>query len=141
MRLHDPAALSRARSLAVPVASCAAAGIGTGHLTDGLSRDDLLVLLGILAEAADPVAVRDLVRDPAGRRRDPEVRARMLRAAHAQAEACRKSRPTCPAAPGGPGTGILAEPQTCPTRCGSREGGTGEAGGGRADGLGAGAGT
>ena len=58
---------ARALDLAVPVASCAAAGIGTGHLTDGASRDELLALVEILAVAADPVAVRDLVRDPGSR--------------------------------------------------------------------------
>jgi hypothetical protein len=54
---------SRARDLAIPVASCAAAGIGTGHLTDGLSRDELTELVAVLAVAAshDPVRLRAVV--------------------------------------------------------------------------------
>ena len=89
---------SRARDLAVPVASCAAAGIGTAHLLAPLSRAELAALVDVLALAASPVAVRDLVRTPEGRRpRDPEGRERLIKAAHTQAEACRKAdRPVPP---------------------------------------------
>jgi hypothetical protein len=86
--LYGAAALARARSLAIPVASCVAAGIGTGHLTDDLSRDELLALVAVLAEAADPVAVRDSAQ---GRHPVTEERAALLRAARAQGEACRKA--------------------------------------------------
>ena len=98
MTPKPPNARSRALDLAVPVASCVAAGIGTAHLLAPLSREELAALVDVLALAASPVAVRDLVRNPEGwRRRDPEARVRMTRAAHAQAEACRKDgRPVPP---------------------------------------------
>jgi hypothetical protein len=54
---------SRALDLAIPVASCAGAGVGTGHLLAGLSRDELAALVDVLALAAssDPVRLRAVV--------------------------------------------------------------------------------
>ena len=54
---------ARALDLAIPVASCAAAGFGTGHLTDTLTRDELTALLEIFAvvAAGDPVRLRTVV--------------------------------------------------------------------------------
>ena len=59
---------ARARDLAIPVASCMAAGVGTGHLLDGLSRDELAALVNLLALAAstDPVRLRAVVREGTG---------------------------------------------------------------------------
>ena len=89
---------ARALDLAIPIASCASAGVGSAHLTADLSRDELAALVDVLAAAASPVAVRDYVRDPGSRgHRDAEGRARLTKAAHTQAEACRKAgRPVPP---------------------------------------------
>ena len=59
---------SRARDLAIPVASCAAAGVGTGHLLDGLTRDELTALVNLLAltASADPVHCGLLSREGTG---------------------------------------------------------------------------
>ena len=58
-----PNARSRALDLAIPIASCAGAGISTGHLTADLSREELAALVDLLALAAsgDPVRLRALV--------------------------------------------------------------------------------
>ena len=78
-----PNARARALDLAVPVASCAAAGVSAGHLLDGLSRDELTALVSVLAAAVDPVRLRDAIRH-AGRGVMPaEARTEVLRRAHA----------------------------------------------------------
>ena len=83
----------RALDLAVPVASCAAAGVSAGHLLDGLSRDELAALVDVLALAAssDPVRLRAVVAagggiTPAGV--SGEV---LLRRGHAEAVRLRKA--------------------------------------------------
>ena len=55
---------ARALDLAVPVASCAAAGVRLGHLLADASRDELLALVGVLAAAVDPVRLRTVIRHP-----------------------------------------------------------------------------
>lgn len=52
------ALIARAKRLAVPVASRVAARIHPGHLIGDLSREELLALVVVLAEAADPVTLR-----------------------------------------------------------------------------------
>jgi hypothetical protein len=78
---------ARARDLAIPVTSCAAAGVGTGHLLDGLTRDELTALVNLLALAAsaDPVRVRVVV--AAGDGVTPVLVSRevLLRRGHAEA--------------------------------------------------------
>ena len=78
---------ARARDLAIPVASCMAAGVGTGHLLDGLTRDELAALVNLLALAAstDPVRLRAVV--TAGDGITPAMISRevLLRKAHAEA--------------------------------------------------------
>jgi len=74
---------ARALDLAVPVASCAAAGVGFGHLLDGASRDELLALVAVLAAAVDPVRLRAVVRHPGQPVMTSEARTEALRRAHA----------------------------------------------------------
>jgi len=73
---------ARALDLAIPVASCAAAGVGVGHLLDEASGDELRALVSVLAAAADPVRLRAAVRHP-GQVMLPEARTETLRRAHA----------------------------------------------------------
>jgi hypothetical protein len=58
-----PSPRSRALDLAIPVASCAGAGVGTGHLLASLSREELEALVDVLALAASysPVRLRALI--------------------------------------------------------------------------------
>ena len=74
---------ARALDLAIPVASCAAAGIRATHLLADASRDELLALVGILAAAADPVRLRTAIRHPGEAAMSPEARTETLRRAHA----------------------------------------------------------
>jgi hypothetical protein len=55
------ALIARAKRAAVPVASCVAASISPAHIVGGMSRDELLALVVVLAEAADPVRLRTVV--------------------------------------------------------------------------------
>lgn len=52
---------TRARSIAIPVAACAAASIPPAHLLAGCTREDIVALVTILGKAADPVQVRAIV--------------------------------------------------------------------------------
>ena len=83
---------SRALDLAIPIASCAGAGISTAHLTEGLSRDELAALADLLALAAsgDPVRLRALV--AAGDGMTPAMISRevLLRKAHTAANRLRR---------------------------------------------------
>jgi hypothetical protein len=87
MTQKPPNARTRALDLAIPVASCMAAGVGTGHLLDGLTRDELAALVNLLALAAstDPVRLRAVV--SAGDGITPAMISRevLLRRAHAEA--------------------------------------------------------
>ena len=74
---------ARALDLAVPVASCAAAGAGFGHLLDGASPDELRALVGVLAAAVDPVRLRHVIRHPGEAVLPAEARMEALRRAHA----------------------------------------------------------
>ena len=89
---------ARARDLAIPVASCMAAGVGTGHLLDGLTRDELAALVNLLAFAAstDPVRLRAVV--TAGDGMTPAMISRevLLRRAHAEAVRLRKAKREVP---------------------------------------------
>ena len=78
-----PAPWSRALDLAIPVASCAAAGVGIGHLLDDVSPGELLALVSILAAAVDPVRLRAVIRHPGETVMPPEARTEVLRRAHA----------------------------------------------------------
>ena len=78
-----PNARARALDLAIPVASCAAAGAGSGHLLDGATPDELRALVGVLAAAVDPVRLRHVTRHPGEPVLAPEARTEALRRAHA----------------------------------------------------------
>lgn len=83
------ALIARAKSAAVPVASCVAARIAPAHLIGGMSRDELAALVIVLAEAADPVRLRAVTRatdDGTPGVTDLDLR---LRAAHAEAQRLR----------------------------------------------------
>ena len=93
-----PSLRSRALDLAIPVASCAGAGVGTGHLLAGLSRDELAVLVDVLALAAssDPVRLRAVV--TAGDGMTPAMISRevLLRKAHTAANRLRRAGEVVP---------------------------------------------
>lgn len=82
--------ISWAKRRAVPVASCVAARIRPDHLIGDATRKELLALVLVLAEAADPVTLRAVV----GASEDgPDITdedVRLLKA-HAHAEALRKA--------------------------------------------------
>ena len=84
------ALIARAKSVAIPVHSCVAASLRPDHLLLPLSRTELLALVIVLAEAADPAILRALTetRDDDGR---PDLSRHdvMLREAHRQARALR----------------------------------------------------
>jgi hypothetical protein len=58
---HRTALIAKAKSLAIPVASCVAASIRPSRLLEGRSRDELMALVIVLAEAVDPVRLREVV--------------------------------------------------------------------------------
>ena len=89
---------ARARDLAIPVASCMAAGVGTGHLLDGLSRDELSALVNLLAFAAstDPVRLRAVVSGGDGMTPAMISREVLLRRAHAEAVRLRAAKREVP---------------------------------------------
>ncbi len=74
---------ARALDLAIPVASCAAAGVGFGHLLDGASPDELRALVSVLAAAVDPVRLRHVIRHPGEAVMPAEARMEALRRARA----------------------------------------------------------
>jgi len=85
---------ARALDLAVPVASCAAAGVGFGHLLDDASPEEVLALVAVLAAAVDPVRLRTVIRHPGEAVEPPEVRMETLRRARAeQVRLTRAGRP------------------------------------------------
>ena len=90
---------SRARDLAVPVASCAAAGIGTAHLLAPLSRDELAALVDVLALAvsSDPVRLRAVVAAGDGITPAMISREAVLRKGHAEAVRLRAAKREVPA--------------------------------------------
>lgn len=53
--------IATAKRLAIPVASCVAASIRPDHLLSARSRDELMALVIVLAEAAHPVRLREVV--------------------------------------------------------------------------------
>jgi hypothetical protein len=87
------ALIARAKALAIPVASCVAACVRPDHLIGDASRDELAALVIVLAEAADPVALKAVV-DASGD--SAPVTDRDLRVAHARAVALRKAGKTVP---------------------------------------------
>ena len=90
MTIHDPAALARARSLAVPISSCLAAGLPVGHLTGDATRDELAALVSLLGFAADPVRLRAVIAAEDGATAELVSRKVLLRGAHAQYQASRR---------------------------------------------------
>jgi hypothetical protein len=90
------ALIARAKSLAVPVASCVAARISPAHLIGEATRDELAALVVVLAEAADPVALRMITSatEDGPDFTDEDVR---LRKAHAHAKALRDAGYPVPA--------------------------------------------
>ena len=84
MTPKPPNPRARALDLAVPVASCAAAGVGFGHLLDGASPDELRALVSVLAAAVDPVRLRAVIRHPGEAVEPPEARMETLRRARAE---------------------------------------------------------
>ncbi len=90
------ALVSRAKSLAGPVASCVAARVRTDHLLSGLSWDELAALVVVLADAADPVWLREVT--VSGDDEPPlSKREVLLRKAHARAVALRAAGMEVPA--------------------------------------------
>lgn len=80
-----------AKSKAIPVASCVAARIPPAHIVGDMTRDELLALVIVLAEAVDTATLRAVVQavdydytpaDPAARQRVAHAEAVRLRAAH-----------------------------------------------------------
>ena len=92
MTPSDRAALiTRAKQLAIPVASCVAASIHPGHLTTGCTRDELAALVVVLAEAVDPVRLRAVVAATEDSPSPPPPgRELMLRRAHADVSSLRE---------------------------------------------------
>jgi len=76
------ALIVRAKQLALPVVNCVRADIRYGHLTAGLSREELLALVTVLADCASPERLAVVTRAPGdlGMPPDPEA----LRRAHAE---------------------------------------------------------
>ena len=74
----------RAKRVAVPVVNCVQARIRISHLTEGLSRDDLLALVAVLADCADQEKLRIVTSAPGDEGMPPAGRGEVLRAAHAE---------------------------------------------------------
>lgn len=81
--------IARAKRLATPVTSCVAARIRPDHLIGDATWEELYALVVVLAEAADPVALRAVV---SATEDSPDVTDRdvLLMKAHAHAVALRK---------------------------------------------------
>ncbi len=75
---------ARAKQLAIPVASCVQAGLRSGHVTDGLSRDELLALVRVLGACADPARLRAVTRVPGDAMPPGPGEEEALRMAHAE---------------------------------------------------------
>ena len=78
------ALIARAKSLATPVVSCVAASIRPSHLLAGASRDELMALVVVLAEAADHGRLREVTEAPGDTGMPPPDRRDVLRRAHAE---------------------------------------------------------
>ena len=74
----------RAKRIVAPVVNCVQAGIRIGHLTQALSREDLLALIAVLADCADHERVRAVTSAPGDLGMPPAGREDVLRAAHAE---------------------------------------------------------
>lgn len=77
-------AVARVKRIAVPVANCVQAGIRIGHLTEGLSRTELLALVAVLAASADHERLKGIAEAPGDAGEPPLERADILRRAHAE---------------------------------------------------------
>jgi hypothetical protein len=75
--------IARAKRLALLVKPCVDARVRPDHLREGLSEDDLWALVIVMAEAADPVTLREVAEAPDGYG-DPVPRELTLRKAHAE---------------------------------------------------------
>lgn len=78
------ALIARAKRLAIPVTSCVAASLRPDHLLAARTRAELLALVVVLAEAADPVKLKAVTEAPGDTGLPPMSREDMLRAAHAE---------------------------------------------------------
>lgn len=89
------ALITRAKALAIPVASCVRAGIRPDHLIGDASRDLLAALVIVLAESADPVRLRAVT---AAAEDGPDVTDLdvSLRVAHRQVNRLRERRRPVP---------------------------------------------
>ena len=83
------ALISHAKRIAVPVTSCVAANLAPAHLLAGLSRDELLALVVVLADCAEPGRVRAVVAAEDDGRPSPSGHDLRLRAAHREFERMR----------------------------------------------------
>lgn len=72
--------IGRAKSLAVPVASCVAARVPPDHLLQARTWDELAALVIVLAEAADPLRLRAVTASHEDG--DPRLSVDVLREAH-----------------------------------------------------------
>jgi hypothetical protein len=88
----DRAALiARAKSLAIPVASCVAASINSGRLIAECTKAELSALVLVLAEAVDPVRLRAVVAATEDSPSPPPPgRELVLRRAHADVSSLRE---------------------------------------------------
>lgn len=79
------ALIAAAKARATAVVSCVQARLSPHHVLDTCSRDDLVALVAVLAEAVDPIVLRAVVsvRDDDGRP-DLDRRDAMLRKAHTE---------------------------------------------------------
>jgi hypothetical protein len=89
--------LAWAKSRALPVTSCVTARLRPDHLIGEASREELLALVVVLAEAADPVKLRAVV---TATDEGPHLTDRdwQLRAAHTEATRLRRANLRVPAA-------------------------------------------
>jgi hypothetical protein len=93
----DRAALiARAKQLAVPVVSCVAASLRPDHLRREMSADEMWALVIVLAEAADPARLREIVKAADDGTPDPSGRAAMLARAHAECDRLRRAAQPVP---------------------------------------------
>lgn len=86
------ALITRAKSLAAPVASCVAASLRPDHLLTSCTWEELAALVIVLADAADPTRLRAVVEADDGKP-SPGPGELRLRRAHAEYVALRKTLP------------------------------------------------
>jgi hypothetical protein len=90
--------IAGAKAIAGPFAACVQARLRPDHHLEGLSRDELVALAVVLAEAADPAVLRAIAGSADDGRSVLDRRDVMLRTAHTQAQAYRRRHGTEPPA-------------------------------------------